>query len=134
MPKIATARIDIRLLPDADETAVLEEVRELLGDRVELEILLSSSRSEASAVDSEIYRCLEIHLGKSAPVVPAFIPGVTDSRYYRQRGIPAYGFSPFTLSAEETGGIHSFDERITRAAFIKGLEVYTAVVMACTGS
>ena len=29
---------------------------------------------------------------------PSFIAGVTDARYFRERGIPAYGFSPFALS------------------------------------
>ncbi|MCP4202099.1 MAG: M20/M25/M40 family metallo-hydrolase [bacterium] len=134
VPKKAEARIDIRLLPDADEKAMLEEIRELLGDYVEVEVLLSSSRAEASPLDNEIYRCLELLLGQSAPVVPAFIPGVTDARYFRERGIPAYGFSPFALAAEETGGIHSVDERITRGAFLKGLAVYSDVVTACTDS
>ncbi len=134
VPKQASARIDIRLLPDADEKAMLEEVRELLGDRIELEVLLSSSKAEASPLDSEIYRCLELVLGESAPVVPAFIPGVTDARYFRQIGVPAYGFSPFVLSAQETRGIHSVDERISRSAFLKGLEVYSEVVTACSGS
>lgn len=134
VPATASARIDIRLLPDADEQAILEEIRQLMGDRIDLETLLISTRAQASSVDSEIYRCLERTLGQSAPVVPAFIPGVTDSRYFRQRGIPAYGFSPFILSSEETQGIHSVDERITRTAFINGLEIYSTVVTACTDS
>lgn len=134
VPERATAMIDIRLLPDADEIAMLEEVRELLGERVEVEVLLSSARAEASPLDTEIYRCLELVLGKSAPVVPAFIPGVTDARFFRERGVPAYGFSPFALGAEETGGIHSVDERISRSAFLEGLDVYSDMVISCTDS
>jgi len=134
VPKQASAKIDIRLLPDADEKAMLEEVRGLLGDRIELEVLLSSSRVEASPLDSEIYRCLALVLGESAPVVPAFIPGVTDARFFRERGIPAYGFSPFTLGVQETGGIHAADERISRSAFLEGLAVYSNVVEACSDS
>jgi len=134
VPKTAEARIDIRLLPDVDESAMTEEVRRLLGDRIELEVLLSAPRTGASPPDGDIYRCLERLLAESAPVVPAFIPGVTDARYFRERGIPAYGFSPFALAAEETGGIHSVDERISSSAFVKGVEVYTAVVNSCSGS
>ena len=41
---------------------------------------------------------LEKTLGPEAPLVPSFITGTTDSRYFRERGIPAYGFSPFVLA------------------------------------
>lgn len=134
VPKEASARIDIRLLPDADEEAMLQEVRELLGEHVQVEVLLSAPRAAASPIDGDIYRCLERVLGKSSPVVPAFIPGVTDARYFRERGVPAYGFSPFALVAEETSGIHAPDERMSRSAFVKGIETYTDVVLACANS
>jgi acetylornithine deacetylase/succinyl-diaminopimelate desuccinylase-like protein len=134
VPKEASAKIDIRLLPDADEMAVLEEVRELLGEYIDVEVLLSAPRAESSPIDGSIYRCLENVLGASSPVVPAFIPGVTDARYFRERGVPAYGFSPFALAAEETSGIHAIDERIGRSAFLRGVEIYTDVVLACGDS
>lgn len=134
VPKKATARVDIRLLPDADEKAVLAEVRQLLGKYVDVEVLLEAPPAAGSPIDTAAYRCLETVLGRSAPVVPAFIPGVTDARYFRERGTPAYGFSPFALAPEETRGIHAADERISRAAFLRGVEIYTEVVLACTDS
>lgn len=134
VPKEASALIDVRLLSDVDEQVMLDEIGEILGERIAVEVLLSASRSEASPVDNDVYRCLERNLSTSVPVVPAFIPGVTDSRYYRARGIPAYGFSPFALEAEETGGIHAADERIARSSFLKGLEIYSDVISKCTGS
>ncbi|MFQ5526040.1 MAG: M20/M25/M40 family metallo-hydrolase [Thermoanaerobaculia bacterium] len=132
VPEQASALIDIRLLPDVDEQAMLEEVRELLGPRIDVETLLIAPRSAASPVDNEIYRCLEKALVPTAPVLPAFIAGVTDSRYYRERDIPAYGFSPFSLDPLETRGIHAADERISRAAFLAGVELYSDVVRRCT--
>ncbi len=133
VPEEASAMIDIRLLPDTDERAMLEEVRALLGPRIEVETLLNASRSAPSTVDNEIYACLEQVLAPTAPVIPAFIAGVTDSRYYRERGIPAYGFSPFSLGGDATRGIHSADERISKASFSAGVKLYSDLVRRCTG-
>lgn len=134
VPESASAMIDIRLLPDTDETVMLDEVQELLGSGIELETLLSAERAPSSPVDSAVYSCLEETLAASAPVIPAFIAGVTDSRYFRERGIPAYGFSPFSLDAESTRGIHAADERISKSAFNAGVELYTEIVRRCAGS
>jgi acetylornithine deacetylase/succinyl-diaminopimelate desuccinylase-like protein len=134
VPKEASALIDVRLLPDMDEQKMLDEIHAILGERIAVEVLLSTSGSDPSPIDNDIYRCLESLLSPSAPVVPAFIPGVTDSRYYRAQGVPAYGFSPFAPGAGESGGIHAADERISRSSFLKGLEIYSNVVSKCSGS
>ena len=55
-------------------------------------------------------------------MVPTFIPGTTDSRFFRQRGIPAYGFSPFTVNAQDLRGIHARDESLPIPAFLRGVE------------
>jgi acetylornithine deacetylase/succinyl-diaminopimelate desuccinylase-like protein len=60
-------------------------------------------------------------LGAEAPVVPTFVPGFTDSRFFRERRIPAYGLSPFALSGEDTRGIHNPDERIPLAELDRGV-------------
>ena len=132
VPDEASAEIDVRLLPGTDEQEFLEEIQELMGSHIEIEVLLSGPRVAASPTENPVYRCLEQVLSPVAPVVPAFIPGVTDSRFYRERGIPAYGFSPFLLGAEETRGIHAANERIGRASFLKGLDVYSDVVTSCS--
>ena len=63
--------------------------------------------------------------------MPSLITGTTDSRYFRERGIPAYGFSPFILSGEEARGIHGADESIPLRKFHQGLAVMQRVVRAC---
>jgi acetylornithine deacetylase/succinyl-diaminopimelate desuccinylase-like protein len=61
-------------------------------------------------------------LGRQAPVVPAMIPGFTDSRYFREKGIAAYGLSPFVLDGNDQRGIHATDERIPLAELDRGVE------------
>ena len=130
-PDQASALIDIRLLPDADEEEFLREIRELVGTDIEFEVLLSAPRSPASPTDTPFFQCLEEVLGQRAPVAPAFIPGITDARYFRQREIPAYGFSPFMLDGSSLRGIHGPDERIPIEAFQAGVAELERVISGC---
>jgi len=58
------------------------------------------------------------------------IPGITDARYLRARGIAAYGFSPFELEVTELRRVHAPDEQIPLAAFDRGVERMRRVVRA----
>ena len=134
VPDEASALVDIRLLSDTTSEEYLARVRDTLGPGLDIEVLLRSQPAPPSPVDSPIYRALESALGTRAPVVPIFIPGTTDSRYFRERGIPAYGFSPFTLTGEESKGIHGADESIPINKFQRGVETMRRVVWACVVS
>ncbi len=126
----ATARIDIRLLPDTDSDAFLAEIQALLGDELEVEVVLAAPLAAPSSTEHPLYETLEKTLGIRAPVVPMFISGVTDARYFRQRGVAVYGFSPFALNAEDLRGIHAADEHIAIDAFQRGIETLRRVVLA----
>lgn len=130
----ATASVDIRLLPDTDAEALLAEIRELLGPELEVEVVLTAPEAPASPVDHPVYRALEGALGVRAPVVPLFISGTTDSRYFRRRGIAAYGFAPFSLNAPDLRGIHADDERIPVEALLRGIETVRRVLLAYAGA
>jgi acetylornithine deacetylase/succinyl-diaminopimelate desuccinylase-like protein len=131
-PGTASALIDIRLLPDTDTDAFLADVRERLGKDVDVEVLLESPESPPSPTDDPLFQCVEgALLPEGSPVVPAFIPGVTDSRYFRERGIPAYGFSPFVIDGLDLMGIHGADEKIPVQGFLDGVERMIRVVRAC---
>ncbi|HEX5759359.1 MAG TPA: M20/M25/M40 family metallo-hydrolase [Thermoanaerobaculia bacterium] len=129
-PARARAQVDGRLLPDTPAAEFLRRARAALGDGVATRVLLSSPPSPASPTTTPLYRLLERTLGREAPVVPAFVPGFTDSRYLRQRGVPTYGLSPFALEPGDTAGIHGPDERIPLAELDRGVERTRAVVTA----
>ena len=74
------------------------------------------------AAAGRVYAAMTAALGRQAPVVPAMISGFTDSRYFRERGIAAYGLSPFVLDGDDQRGIHSTDERIPVAELDRGVE------------
>jgi len=122
IPERAAARLDIRLLPDTDAQAFLADVRRALGDGFDVKVLLTAAPAAPSPAGGRFYSALEKALGRQGPVVPTFVPGFTDSRFFRERGIPAYGVSPFALSAEDSRGIHSPNERIPLVELDRGVE------------
>lgn len=132
IPRRATATVDVRLLPDTDDEAFLAEIRDALGPAISVEVLLRAPRVDAMARDEPTFVALRAHLEDSAPVVPMFIAGTTDARYFRERGIPAYGFSPFLLTSVDSIGIHDSDESIPIAIFEEGVERMVDIVRELT--
>lgn len=130
IPAEATARIDVRLLPDTDAEAFLAAVRSALGKDATVRVLLESPPAAPSSAGNAVFAALSRSLGGEAPVVPTFIAGFTDSRYFREHGVPAYGFSPFALDGEEQRGIHAPDESIPLVDFDRGVERMKRVVSA----
>jgi acetylornithine deacetylase/succinyl-diaminopimelate desuccinylase-like protein len=122
IPERATARIDIRLLPDTPAPAFLDRVREALGKDLDVRVLVTSPPAAASPGAGVAWSAISRTLAAEGPVVPAVIAGFTDSRFFRERGIPAYGVSPFALAGEDLRGIHAADERIPVAELDRGVE------------
>ena len=128
IPEQAKARIDVRLLPDTDAAAFLRDVRSALGDACQVEVLVTSPPAAPSPASGRFYEALRRILGASAPVVPTFIPGFTDSRFFRERKIPAYGVTPFAVAGDDLRGIHNPDERIPLAELDRGVERMRQIV------
>jgi acetylornithine deacetylase/succinyl-diaminopimelate desuccinylase-like protein len=122
IPERAAARIDIRLLPDTDAAAFLATVKQRLGPELEVRVLVTSPPAAPSPASGRLYQAMERVLRPEGPVVPTFIAGFTDSRFFRERGIPAYGLSPFKLGPDESKGIHGTDEHIPLAEIDRGVE------------
>jgi acetylornithine deacetylase/succinyl-diaminopimelate desuccinylase-like protein len=65
-----------------------------------------------------------------AAVGPYFLPySVTDARFFRAAGIPAYGFSPFLILSTDTLQVGQPNERMTLEAFLHGVEIYSDLVV-----
>ena len=134
IPREARALLDVRLLPDTDSEAFLKEIEAALGDDCTVEVLVTSPPTPPSPASGPVWGALAQALGASGPVVPTFVPGFTDSRYFRERGIPAYGITPFALSGEDMRGIHSADERIPIDELDRGVERMRRAVELYTSS
>jgi acetylornithine deacetylase/succinyl-diaminopimelate desuccinylase-like protein len=133
IPDRAAARIDVRLLPDTDAQTFLRELQSALGDGFEVKVLVTSPPTSPSPAGGPLYGALQRVLAADAPVVPTFVPGFTDSRFFRERGIPAYGVTTFALGGEDLRGIHGPDERIPLIELERGVERMRRVVASYAG-
>ncbi len=61
-------------------------------------------------------------------------PGFTDSRIYRERGVPAVGFVPVLLTTDELGGVHGHDERISTANLRLGTQLLLDTIRRAAGT
>ena len=131
VPSFASASIDIRLLPDASPDEMLQRIRELVGNAATIEVLLKGEPARESPVDSDLYRVLVARMKKAEPssvAGPSVSPGTTDSRFFRQRGIVAYGVSPFKVNYYDAAGVHGVDERIRARFYSEGVRLMRDIV------
>lgn len=134
IPANASARLDVRLLPDTDAEAFLARIREALGKGYEVKVLVTSPPAPPSPAGGRLYAAFQKVLSRDAPVVPTMVPGFTDSRFFRERGIPAYGITPFALEGDDLKGIHGPDERIPLDEFDRGVERMVGILRAYAGN
>ena len=121
VPQSAHVDLDIRTMPGvsaADVDAHLRAALGPLGERVTIEPLGAGSPASRSPLETPLYAALDEAVAAAYPgarAVPVIAPGAADSRYFRQRGIPAYGFGMFSPKwhhADFRHLVHSVDERI----------------------
>jgi acetylornithine deacetylase/succinyl-diaminopimelate desuccinylase-like protein len=131
MPANASAEIDIRLLPDEQTDPMLQRVRAAAGAAADVEVLLAGAPTPATSKDTDLYRSIERVLEGAEPssrVAPIVGAGTTDSRFFRARGIAAYGVSPFKVNYYDAGTAHGVDERIRARFFSEGVRLMRAIV------
>ena len=64
-----------------------------------------------------------------ANVGAALLPWTaTDARFFRARGIPAYGLSPFLILSTDTLQVDNANERIALPGFVDGVELYETIL------
>lgn len=84
-----------------------------------------------SSSNTEVYRALEAttrsHFPEAA-VLPAMLTGFTDSHFFRDRGIPSYGYSPFLLPTQDEAGVHGNDERVSIENVRRGTRMMLEIV------
>jgi acetylornithine deacetylase/succinyl-diaminopimelate desuccinylase-like protein len=124
IPANAHISLDIRTLPSQDHDYVINHLKKALGPSLANEAMIEDLSTEegglisygnASPVSSEFVKAMEKSVNQELPdstLVPFIMPAVSDCRYFRERGIHAYGFSlldPNTPMAEFSSLVHAFD-------------------------
>jgi acetylornithine deacetylase/succinyl-diaminopimelate desuccinylase-like protein len=131
IPSELELELDGRLLPGARPEDMLRELRPLVGEDVELDVVRHDpgpSQPDLTLFDTlgGILR----ELDPQAVPVPYLMVGVTDGRFFGRLGIQTYGFLPLRLPEDFAMAklIHSADERVPIEALHFGVEaVYRAL-------
>lgn len=128
IPDRAEALVDVRVLP-GQEQAALADIRRIVGDDVEIEIVVQDIGLEVpfeGALVEAMVAALDRH-DPGVPVIPYLMGGGTDNKALSQLGIAGYGFAPLRLPAELdfTGMFHGVDERVPLDALVFGQTVLT---------
>ena len=131
VPARASAELDCRLLPDQDPDAFLDLLRMIINDAsIEIETIMVFSPA-VSSTDTELFRTIEDVVERhfeGATVVPSVSSGFTDSHFFRERSVVSYGFAPFLVPADDLGGVHGNNERISVENVRKGTEIMLDIV------
>jgi acetylornithine deacetylase/succinyl-diaminopimelate desuccinylase-like protein len=133
LPEEAEMSFDCRLLPDTDERAFVSNLEQVVGDPgITFEVTWPSSRPVISPWSgAPLFEAIEAACRARVPealVTPSICVGGTDSRYFRDRGVPAYGLVPCMLTAEDMKGFHGVDERLS----VDNLRLGTQIVFDLT--
>ncbi len=132
IPALSEATLDCRLLPGEDPEAWRRAVIARIDDpRIEVSFADFHGETEECEWNTELFQVIQevvTEAMEDAVVLPTMTVGGTDNRFLRQRGIPAYGFIPVLLSAEEAAGFHGNNEKLSIDNFNLGCELTYEVV------
>jgi acetylornithine deacetylase/succinyl-diaminopimelate desuccinylase-like protein len=131
IPSRVEAELDVRILPGQDPDEFVDGLKQHLADEdISVEITTKHPANE-SPMDSASCSLIKTVIAEHFPdalVVPSLLMGVSDSRFFRDRGISCYGVFPVLVQMDDVQRIHGFDEKISEENLIKGTEVYIDIV------
>jgi len=131
IPGIASAELDCRLLPDQEPGQALQMLTAVVDDPEVAITTLLNFGAGLSATDNPAYRAIETTLQRDFPdalILPKVAAGFTDSHYFRERGVAAYGFSPIIVSNEERDGVHGDNEKLSVDDIERGAQLMSVIV------
>jgi acetylornithine deacetylase/succinyl-diaminopimelate desuccinylase-like protein len=127
IPSTAEAELDGRILPGQTAEGLMRELKALLGEGVELELLHALEPVETSA-ETPMYEAISRAVRAMDPegiAVPYVTPGFTDAAAFARLGVSYYGFCPLYLPSEPHVSFgelyHGDNERIPVEGFKRGL-------------
>jgi acetylornithine deacetylase/succinyl-diaminopimelate desuccinylase-like protein len=134
VPFRAEASIDGRYVPGY-ETALLTEIRELVGDLVDIEVVFSGPAVQCE-FRGAVPDAISIAIAKQDPgaaVIPACLPIGTDGKHFARLGIRNFGFIPLQLPAgyDFASMFHGLDERVPVASLATGVRILESFLSEC---
>ncbi len=124
IPGQVEIEIDMRIVPGFDPQAALDEIRNLVGEWGQVELIRHSAGS--GHLDMGMYDTLAEILvdGQDAQAIPLLVSGGTDGRHFSRLNIQSYGYLPMDLPADFDfmTTVHAANERVPVEAMQFGTE------------
>lgn len=122
IPGGAVGEVDGRILPGQDQASVDDHFRKVLGpglrDQLDVETIMEFPAT-ASAPSGPLWEAIgdvAEQVTRTRRLIPAMTPATTDARFFRARGVTAYGVGWFDEKqsfAEMLSAFHGVDERVS---------------------
>ena len=132
IPPVATATVDVRLLPGQDPQAFLADLNRIVGDTgITIRPDGPNWPATESPIDNDLFHAIVAAAQAHHPGVMVTTPplaGFTDSHFFRNLGIVSYGVSPFPTSEGDSRGVHGNNERLSLDALTFGVQFMYEVV------
>jgi acetylornithine deacetylase/succinyl-diaminopimelate desuccinylase-like protein len=134
IPDEASVVVDGRTLPGQTSEDFLREVRRVVGDDLDIDIIQEAGPLEVSP-DTEFFRHIEGAVKRRYPAfttVPYLNPGFTDGKWFSKLGLVWYGFTPLLVDREPRVNVselvHAVNERVPVQAVRSGARVLLDLV------
>jgi acetylornithine deacetylase/succinyl-diaminopimelate desuccinylase-like protein len=134
IPESCELMLDCRILPGVTREGLAQTIHEIIGDgKIKLEFAVFNSATE-SPTDTDFFSTLEETISSMQPdavVGPFMMPGGTDSRFLRLKGVPAYGFSPIIMTKDDISSVHGDNEKLSLENLSLGLKTMYRIIEKC---
>uniref|UniRef100_A0A6M2DD42 N-acyl-aliphatic-L-amino acid amidohydrolase n=1 Tax=Xenopsylla cheopis TaxID=163159 RepID=A0A6M2DD42_XENCH len=131
IPEVLTAVFDIRITPSLDHKELEDKIRtwcKEAGKDVEIEFeqkgpLIANTELNESNKFWVAFKKATDEMG--LVLEPQIFPAATDSRYIREIGLPALGFSPMNNTPVL---LHDHDEYLDTNTFLQGITIFKKII------
>lgn len=135
IPDSCELMLDCRILPGVTREGLERRILDIVdSEKIDLEFEIFSPASE-SKIQTKMFSIVDKVTTSNFPdsVVSSFmLPGGTDARFLRWKGISSYGFMPVVLNRDDIASIHGDNEKISIEGFSSGLRaMYHIVAETC---
>ena len=142
IPDSAEVDIDIRTIAGDDGPKVREMLREAIGDELWKDVEITAqgdNPASESPTRTPLWDTLTTVTQKLVPgaeTIPFLIVGATDARYFRRKGVTAYGYGLLSerISFKDFAKMfHGNDERIDQESLRLSTELFEQTARAFVG-
>jgi hypothetical protein len=131
--------VRLLLLPGVElDDALPELLPDWILPGVQRTIREPSGPTAGSSPDDDAFLAIQAVLRERFPRAPSgpWLPNgsITDARFVRPLGVPAFGFSPFPALSTDTMHIGRPNERVDLPSFLAGVDMYSELLLRLAGA